>query len=379
MFSQSAASNQKCRRWCYDYSQSDVLIEKKPIRKKPTDLNPIQITAADSKSKTSDNFTVAWFENPTSVIHPTDLQVRHFEYQSCIECDDRISDLKRRLMEAKPEGSNTLNGIYHRAKVVEGQILKLGESIQIDRSGYIYLSNFIKNPTITTMEEPECPKQKIQNYFCVDCTFSSETVLELKRHLIETRHFQKLMDPKLVPEDVEEIIKFQGPGCKVNFRELNLFQKHLTEKNCFKELTSKQACQLFKFTKVETIIGKSYQLIVFYCNRFNLDDDDKAVDSDVLALDQSSNTNNELVVQDDKTQSEYIPAICAPVEDNCDMDTADDVIEAIETNAMKEMRGTELFIESHFESVIYGPNNMDHEDFFLSKYSTSERKRRENL
>ena len=265
-FSQSAASNQKCRRWCYDYSQSDVLIEKKPIRKKPSDLNPIQRITADSKSITGDNFTVAWFENPTSVIHPTDLQVRHFEYQSCIDCEDRISDLKRRLMQAKPEGINTLNGIYNRAKVVEGQILKLGESIQIDRSGYIYLSNFIKNPTISTMEEPECPKQKIQNYFCVDCTFTSETVLELKRHLIETRHFQKLMDSKLVPEDVEEIIKFQGPGCKVNFRELNLFQKHLTEKNCFKELTSKQACQLFKFTKIETVIGKTYQLILLYCN-----------------------------------------------------------------------------------------------------------------
>ena len=38
---------------------------------------------------------------------------------------------------------NSLNGIYKRAKVVAGQILKLGESIQIDRSGYIYLSNFI--------------------------------------------------------------------------------------------------------------------------------------------------------------------------------------------------------------------------------------------
>ena len=32
---------------------------------------------------------------------------------------------------------------------------------------------------------------------------------------------------------------------------------------------------------------------------------------------------------------------------------------------MKEMRGTELFIESHFESMIYGPNNMNHEDFLF--------------
>ena len=79
-----------------------------------------------------------------------------------------------------------------------------------------------------------------------------------------------------------------------------------------------------------------------YCNKFNLDNENQAVDGDVLALDQSSNSN-ELVVQEDNTQSEYVPAICAPVEDNCDMDTADDVIEAIETNAMKEMRGTELF------------------------------------
>ena len=254
-FSQSADSNQKCRRWCYDYSQSDVFIEKKPIRKRPTDLNPPQITN-NSETREGDNFTIAWFENPTSLIHPTDLQVRHFEFQSCIDCDDRISDLKRRLMKAKPDGINTLNGIYHRAKVVEGQILKLGESIEIDRSGYIYLSNFIKNPTISTMSEPECPKQEIQNYYCSSCMFSSRTVLELKRHLIETRHFMKLLDPKLVSEDVEEISKFQGPGCKVNFRELNLFQKHLTEKNCLKELTSKQACQLFKFTKNETISGE---------------------------------------------------------------------------------------------------------------------------
>ena len=32
---------------------------------------------------------------------------------------------------------------------------------------------------------------------------------------------------------------------------------------------------------------------------------------------------------------------------------------------MREMRGTELFIESHFESMIYGPNNMNHEDFLF--------------
>jgi hypothetical protein len=331
---QSAASNQKCRRWCYDYSQSDVLIEKKPIRTKPTDLDPMQIITPNSKSETGDNFTIAWFENPTSVIHPTDLQVRHFENQSCIDCEDRITDLKRRLMKAKPEGINTLNGIYHRAKVVEGQIIKLGESIQIDRSGYIYLSNFIKNPIISTMLEPKCPKQRIQNYFCVDCDFSSETVLELKRHLIKERHFTKLMDPNLVPEDVEDIIKFQGPGCKVNFRELNLFHEHLTEKNCFKELTSKQACQLFKFTKIETITEDN-------------DDDSKAVESDVLALGQSSNSNNELAIQEDNIQSEVIPAICAPVEDNCEMDTCEEVIEAIETNAMKEMRenGVQVSVE----------------------------------
>ena len=260
-FSQSAASSQKCRRWCYDYSRTDVLIEKKPIGKKPADLNPVQITG-NPKTQKRDNFTVAWFENPTSLIHPTDLQVRHFEFQSCIDCDDRISDLKRRIMEAKPEGGNTLEGIYHRAKVVEGQILKLGESIQIDRSGYIYLYNFIKNPKILTMSEPKCPKQEIQNYYCLDCMFSSQTVLELKRHLIETRHYEKLLDPKLVPEDVEDIVKFQGPGCKVNFRELNLFQKHLTEKNCLKELTSKQACQLFKFTKLETITGEYISLFL---------------------------------------------------------------------------------------------------------------------
>ena len=60
-------------------------------------------------------------------------------------------------MQAKPEGINTLNGIYNRAKLVEGQTLKLGESIQIDRSGYIYLSNIIKN---LSMEGPAWPKQK---------------------------------------------------------------------------------------------------------------------------------------------------------------------------------------------------------------------------
>ena len=121
---------------------------------------------------------------------------------------------------------------------------------------------------------------------------------------------EKLMDSKLVSEDVKEIIKFQGPGCEVNFRELNLFQKHLTEKNCFKELISKQACQLFKFTKIETVIGKIYQLILLYCNQFTVDNENQAVDADILALDQST---NKLVVQDDNTQSEYVPAICAPV------------------------------------------------------------------
>ena len=47
--------------------------------------------------------------------------------------------------------------------MVEGQILKPDESIQIDRGDYIYLSNFIKNLTISTMEEPEWQKHKIQN------------------------------------------------------------------------------------------------------------------------------------------------------------------------------------------------------------------------
>ena len=63
-----------------------------------------------------------------------------------------------------------------------------------------------------------------------------------------------------------------------------------------------------------------------YCNYFTLDNDNQAVDADVLALDQSTNSN-ELVVQDDNTPSEYVPAICAPVEDNSDMDTVDDVVE----------------------------------------------------
>ena len=110
-----------------------------------------------------------------------------------------------------------------------------------------------------------------------------------------------------------------------------------------------------------------------YCNKFNLDNENQAVDGDVLALDQSSNSN-ELVVQEDNTQSEYVPAICAPVEDNCDMDTADDVIEAIETNAMKEMRGTELFFLLFF-SFLFSSLLV----IVVSKCSTLVRKRRENL
>ena len=61
-----------------------------------------------------------------------------------------------------------------------------------------------------------------------------------------------------------------------------------------------------------------------------------------MAVDQSQGSNNELVIQDDNAQSEYIPAICAHVEENCDQHIADNAVESIETNAMKEMRGMEL-------------------------------------
>ena len=41
-------------------------------------------------------------------------------------------------------------------------------------------------------------------------------------------------------------------------------------------------------------------------------------------------------------------ALCAPVEDNSCMDIAEDTVEAVESNAMKEMRGMVLFLHSTF-------------------------------
>ena len=65
-----------------------------------------------------------------------------------------------------------------------------------------------------------------------------------------------------------------------------------------------------------------------------------------MAVDQPPNSNNELAILDDVAQPEYIPALCAPVEDNSCMDIAEDTVEAVESNAMKEMRGMVLLLHS---------------------------------